>query len=403
MKKLFALLLAVMMTATLAVPAFAATAIDGNNATSAAGKDAGDYSIGVNGTYVSGSAADDVISVDISWGAMNFTYTDASQGTWDPETHGYIGATEGGWSTNKPGITVTNHSNVGIEAAFSFTAADGVTTKGSFYASAGEMTSMTELTAAEQKFSLATAVGTTTDNAPADTLYFGISGDPISENKSLGNITVKIAKDTKIYTGEALAAALTALGETGGTITLGADVTLPFNDASGLNAWVFTVEDNKSLVLDLNGHTVTGILGAYNNTDAYSPSFTVKNGNLQYTSQASAIYAIISTRFVNVFIEDVTVTASGVLAVANIGADMTITDCTFSGGVPLDGQTVTLRNISGDMAFDGEIILNGDILNEGGTIKATAGTYNFNPAAYVDTDYTVMDNNDGTWTVLRGR
>ena len=111
MKKLFATLLAVAMLASLSVTAFAAT----NNGTTPT-------DITVNGTYTPGAMADEKISVDIAWDAMNFTYTGASQGTWNPETHAYEGATEGGWSNNTPAITVTNHSNVAVNATLGFTA-----------------------------------------------------------------------------------------------------------------------------------------------------------------------------------------------------------------------------------------------------------------------------------------
>ena len=82
MKKLFAALLAGAMLASMSVTAFAATN-DGITPTD----------ITVNVTYTPGAMADEKISVDIAWDAMNFTYTGASQGTWNPETHAYEGAT----------------------------------------------------------------------------------------------------------------------------------------------------------------------------------------------------------------------------------------------------------------------------------------------------------------------
>lgn len=212
MKKLFATTLAIMLMATSSVSALAVDLTD----SPAANNPAGDYAINVDGTYIAGTAAQDVISVDIAWDTMSFAYTDGDAGTWNPETHAYTGATQGAWSTDKAGITVTNHSNVGIDADFSFAAADGVTTTGTFYSQNADNGSFTALSADAQKLALATAVGTERTSAPAGKLYFGVSGDPIGENKSLGTITVKIAKDTKIYTGEALQAALTALATTGG-------------------------------------------------------------------------------------------------------------------------------------------------------------------------------------------
>ena len=112
MKKLFATLLAVAMLASVSVTAFAAETNHGTQ----------DTEITVNGSYVSGAAGSSVISVDIEWEAMNFTYSATSEGTWNPATHAYDGQTEGGWSDNTPAITVTNHSNVAVNATLGFTA-----------------------------------------------------------------------------------------------------------------------------------------------------------------------------------------------------------------------------------------------------------------------------------------
>lgn len=160
---------------------------------SASGKGAGKYTLEIVGLYTPGANVGDVISVDVVWDAMNFTYTAGTLGTWSPENHSYSGGTEGGWSTDKAGITVTNHSNVGIDATMSFAAtASGV--NGTFYTK-GEGDTYTAITsAADQKLNLATAVGTAKENAPAGTLYFGVSGDAISKNTELGNITVTIEK-----------------------------------------------------------------------------------------------------------------------------------------------------------------------------------------------------------------
>ena len=151
--------------------------------TPAAGNE--DREITVNGSFVPGTAADEIISVDVAWEAMDFTYTGASQGTWNPVTHTYEGATEGGWSDNTPAITVTNHSNVAVNATLSFTA--NVT---------GVVGTFTEVSGTENDniLELATAEGTEVENAPTATANFGISGAAIDANKALGTITVTIAK-----------------------------------------------------------------------------------------------------------------------------------------------------------------------------------------------------------------
>ena len=174
MKKLFATLLAGAMLASLSVTAFAET----NNGTQ-------DTEITVNGKYTPGATTGEIISADISWDAMDFTYTAPSQGTWNPVTHTYDGATAGGWSDNPPAITVTNHSNVAVNATLGFTAnVTGVA--GTFTEASG--------TENDNILELATAEGTAVADAPTASANFGISGAAIDADKSLGTITVAIAK-----------------------------------------------------------------------------------------------------------------------------------------------------------------------------------------------------------------
>ena len=175
MKKLFATLLAVAMLASVSVTAFAAETNHGTQ----------DTEITVNGSYVSGAAGSSVISVDIEWEAMNFTYSATSEGTWNPATHAYDGQTEGGWSDNTPAITVTNHSNVAVNATLGFTA-DVTGVVGTFTEASG--------TENDNILNLATAEGTEVANAPTATANFGISGAAIDADKTLGTITVAIAK-----------------------------------------------------------------------------------------------------------------------------------------------------------------------------------------------------------------
>lgn len=78
----------------------------------------------IKGTYVAGAPSATVYEVDVTWGSMEFTYTDASQGTWNPSTHAYENPTAAAWSCGDGAnaITVTNHSNAGITAQLSFAA-----------------------------------------------------------------------------------------------------------------------------------------------------------------------------------------------------------------------------------------------------------------------------------------
>ena len=372
MKKLFALFTCAAMAATLATPSLAAatpslaaaapslaaaTALGSSPAT---GKGEGDYTIGVGGVFVPGTPSGDVISADIAWEAMNFTYTEGSVGTWNPDTHTYTGGTEGSWSTNKPAITVTNHSNTALEATFAFAAADGVTTTGSFYTKDPSNVYTAITAAADQKLALATAVGTTRENAPAGSLCFGVSGAGISENKSLGTITVKIAKDTKIYTGEELVAALTALATTGGTITLGADIGVPYDGASG-SAFMIMAAEGQDIVLDLNGHTLTGAIG----TEVGSgTSITIKNGKITYTytgehADESAIITHVGPGTLN--LEGLTVDTPSNAALLVLGS-VSVRNCSFTGGITVEeGMTATIVLVGGNLTLSGTVSAKGFI------------------------------------------
>ena len=187
MKKLTALLLAVMLVMTMSTTAFAATI------TTAGGYNSAD----VTGTYVTGSAGSTVYSVDIVWGSMAFTYTGASEGTWNPATHTYYDATEAGWScedgANK--ITVTNHSNDAVAAEFVFYSYYD-DTDGAFYSDKDRTTALGN----NDSLLLNTAVGTEATAAPSGDVYFYITdgsyttaGNPAT----IGQIVLTINSQTK--------------------------------------------------------------------------------------------------------------------------------------------------------------------------------------------------------------
>lgn len=59
----------------------------------------------------------EIISVEITWGTMEFTYCD---GDWDPDTHTYI---NGYWAPNATGsdlVTVVNTGNVAVSVTFGY-------------------------------------------------------------------------------------------------------------------------------------------------------------------------------------------------------------------------------------------------------------------------------------------
>ena len=118
MKKFLASTIAFVLVLSMSVTAFAANS-ETNDGTA-------NTDIAVNGTYQAAEAPAEKISVDIVWDEMSFTYTGASEGEWNPQTHAYENGTPGAWaptSGTDPKITVTNHSNVDVEASFAFNGA----------------------------------------------------------------------------------------------------------------------------------------------------------------------------------------------------------------------------------------------------------------------------------------
>lgn len=83
--------------------------------------------IDVKAQYVDNVQTPTVYSVDISWGAMKFTYTETGTRTWNPADHSYNGEPSGAWEAEGNTITVTNHSNADVTADFAFQPAEGIT------------------------------------------------------------------------------------------------------------------------------------------------------------------------------------------------------------------------------------------------------------------------------------
>ena len=324
----------------------------------------------VTGVYQAGKAADEKISVDLVWDAMDFTYTAPSQGTWNPATHAYEGQAAGGWSDNTPAITVKNHSNVALNATLGFTA-DVAGVIGTFTEASG--------TANDNILELATAVDTEVSNAPTATANFGISGAAIDADKTLGTITVTIKNAIDTY--EELQAAVNA----GGTVKLGGDITLE----SSLN-----IEAATPVVLDLNGHTITGS-GRSVCVWLLSGSCTIMGGSITATGD-NAVYNY--SKSGTLMIEGCTIrTDRSALYSGDDDAVTTVKNST------LISDIAAIFCESGTISLEGTVNLSGKrytINTMNGNVTVVAGTYNFDPTSYVDTDtYTVTDNGDGTWTV----
>ena len=369
MKKILTGILALALAASMAVPAFAATN-DGTKGTD----------ITVNGTYQAAESPEDVISVDIVWDAMDFTYTAPSKGTWNAGTHEYENATEGGWAATSgtdPKITVTNHSNVPVNANFAFaTAVDGL--NGSFTKTA---------------LVLDSAEGTERSNAPTDETAFSVSGSAIDADKILGTITVTVNTGTMISSAEELlnSAASGGIFKLADNIDLGSETLVIASDR---------------YILDLNGHTLSSSASTSVIVVEEGATLTVKNGSLTNTADGAAA---LNNDFGTVIVDGCTISGgNGAYAIQSSGK-MAVKDSVLHG---LFGEyTVMVENKHASAGKYGELTLSGNVQMDGSinvfkfmdpvapTVKALAGTYNFDVSSYVDADIYNVTNDGTNWTV----
>lgn len=131
---------------------------------------AADESTAVDRPTVSNRAAQTAeVNVDIEWDNLVFTYHAGSGRTWDAQSHSYQSA-DAGWTDETATITVTNHSDTGVLAGFSFAGNSGI--RGTF--------SKSHLTLLAADDVAATQFGIDPDS------------DPITADGSLGQITVEL-------------------------------------------------------------------------------------------------------------------------------------------------------------------------------------------------------------------
>lgn len=144
----------------------------------------------VTATYQAGAAAGTVYSVDVSWGSLEFTYTDASEGVWNPTTHAYENKTEAAWTCEEGAdrVTVTNHSNAAVNATLSYQSAAGFESVSAVFAE-------TSGAANDNKLELANAEDTTPANAPtafATVAPSGALSKDTTAKTPIGTVTVTI-------------------------------------------------------------------------------------------------------------------------------------------------------------------------------------------------------------------
>ena len=388
MKKLLTGILTLSLAATMAVPAFAANTAtnDGTDGTN----------IAVNGTYQAGAPAADVISVDLAWDAMDFTYTAPSKGDWNAKTHEYENATAGGWTATNgtdPKITVTNHSNLSVEAAFAFSSAvenlNGTFTKSTL--------------------TLATAEGTEVENAPKDETSFSVDGTGIDADKALGTITVTVGEAyALVSTEEELNNALAA-GKA--KIRLKNDITMTAQPQR------FDFEGAR--VIDLNNCILSATsLGPMAGAPVHvnqNCTMTIKNGTIRAANNADEFVEANAAECYyggNLTLESCTLESYSGYALKIVGAAVTLKDCTIishwsdeavsnKAAWQADSRLTFSGNTTIQCRAAAPILTNGTSSGATATTVCLPGTYNFDPTAYVDQAlYSVTANTEaGTWTV----
>ncbi len=174
MKKVITSILAVSMLGAMSVTAFAA------DNTTLEGGTTGDTSHDVQVKY-DDSTNTTIYSVDIVWGDMQFNY---SAGTWDPAQHKYTGDTGFTPKTADTGnkVTITSHTNKELTASVAYANAGSYNLTGTITPS-GDQT-------------IATAVGTTTDNPPKQEFTLALSGTlsaELADYTKVGTLTITLA------------------------------------------------------------------------------------------------------------------------------------------------------------------------------------------------------------------
>ena len=148
---------------------------------------AGSSGLSVGAGYREGDGSANVICLDLSWGAMTFTYHPEAYQEWNAEKL-YYETAPAGWSYEAGSnvITVTNHSNAELTVGFGYAAANDSKTAGVFSQDGSTVSSV----------DLPSAVGKSTDAAElTKTVEFKITEGVMTEQSDsvLGHITVTVA------------------------------------------------------------------------------------------------------------------------------------------------------------------------------------------------------------------
>ena len=299
-------------------------------------------------------------------------------------------ATPGMWratSGTDPKITVSNHSNIPVKVSFAFT--PKITGMGGTFFG---------LETHDNAIIIDSAEGTAYANAPSKQVEFSAEGTAIDADGELGMITVTVAK---AITAVSTSSELFTARDAGGIVVLANDI--------DLNDMALEIYNTKTaVILDLNGHTLTSSSTSGVVKISEGAVLTVVNGSL--TSRgAPAVYNSGGT----VAIEGCTLTSGcatpyGVVLITGV---MSMKDSVIKGKEDQSGRSVYLVNYTKD-GFDVELTLSGNVEIDGDiyvsppawnqpipTVKALAGTYNFDVSSYVDTTLYDVTNDGAAWIV----
>lgn len=163
----------VLLLAALPMAAFA----EGNTLTGADQS----YNVDVRAKYEDGTSTPDVYSIDVVWGAMQFTYSSSGTREWDPTTHQYTGSITGTWTAAGNTVTVTNHSNKAVGVRFSYEKATGFDGINGAFSVASDTLAAGVVGKAAEADSVRTAL-----------TLSGTLADTVTEFTSVGSVTVSL-------------------------------------------------------------------------------------------------------------------------------------------------------------------------------------------------------------------
>ena len=228
---------------------------------------------------------------------------------------------------------------------------------------------------------LTTAENTEVENAPKDETSFSVDGTGIDVDKSLGTITVTVAKFVPATQTISTAEDLLAMANTDGVFKLVNDIDL--GDAQ--------LEINSAYyVLDLNEHTLSGSCdNQIIRVNDKSGKVTIKNGTVENTYGFG-----IEANNNNFNLEKCKVVAN--CAALSVRTAY-IADC------EIENTNTLYFSLSSkeDLTLSGNVTVGSFAPPLKGTLTVLPGIYNFDVTEYVDTNlYTVTaDSEAGTWTV----